>query len=170
MEGVFGRDGDLERATLETGLEGVFDRDGVLGMRGLVAAFRAEVVDVTDWPVYCGLSGWIVEEANDCFGPGDFTGVLGRGLGGLDAAALNFVAVDARAEVADFVLVSEGASKLSCRCDCEGMGVAGSTSTVIGKALSSRTSAVAIGGSGMVIGAGGSQGVVVGCVGGGGRM
>jgi hypothetical protein len=93
-------------------------------MGGLVTAFRAEVVDVTDWPVCCGLSGWIVAEANDCFGPGDFTGVLERGL---DATALDFVAIDARAEVADFVLVSEGASKLSCRCDCDGPGVARST-------------------------------------------
>lgn len=88
----------------------------------------------------------------------------------MDAAALNFVAIDARAEVADFVLVSEGASKLSCRCDCEGLGVAGSTSIVTGKALSTGASAVAISVSGMVIGAGGSQGAMVGCVGGDGRM
>lgn len=134
-------------------------------MGGLVIAFRTEVVDVTDWPVCCGLSGWIVEGANDCFGPGDFTGVLERGL---DAASLDFAAIDARAEVADFVLVSEGASKLSCRCDCEGLGVAGSTSIVTGKVLSTGASAVAIGVSGMVIGAGGSD--MVGCVGGGGRM
>lgn len=57
----------------------------------------------------------------------------------MDAAA-----IDARAEVADFVLVSEGASKLSCRCNCEGLGVAGSTSIVIGKAFSTGTWAVAI--------------------------
>jgi len=139
-------------------------------MGGLVTTFRTEVVDVTDWPVCCGLSGWIVEGPNDCFGPGDFTGVLERGLGELDAASLDFVAIDARAEVADFVLVSEGASKLSCRCDCEGLGVAGSTSIVTGKALSTAASAVAMGGSGMVIGVGGSQGAMVGCVGGGGRM